>query len=174
MKNYFTIALVCVFVLISCKNDVKKEDETTQKEEPKTEVVAKNNDFKHSLAQWSLNKPFKDGSMDPMDFADIAKDLGFTGVEYVTQLYPQVEGAVGKPNYQEAVMKLAGQWLERSKKAGMDNVLIMVDHAGELADPDPAKRAEAIQNHKYWMDACLLYTSPSPRDLSTSRMPSSA
>ena len=25
-----------------------------------------------------------------------------------------------------------------------------------------------------WMSACLLYTSPSPRDLSTSRMPSSA
>ena len=26
----------------------------------------------------------------------------------------------------------------------------------------------------YWAIACLLYTSPSPRDLSTSRMPSSA
>ena len=26
----------------------------------------------------------------------------------------------------------------------------------------------------YWCTACLLYTSPSPRDLSTSRMPSSA
>ena len=25
-----------------------------------------------------------------------------------------------------------------------------------------------------WSDICLLYTSPSPRDLSTSRMPSSA
>ena len=25
-----------------------------------------------------------------------------------------------------------------------------------------------------WKDTCLLYTSPSPRDLSTSRMPSSA
>ena len=27
---------------------------------------------------------------------------------------------------------------------------------------------------KWWRDTCLLYTSPSPRDLSTSRMPSSA
>ena len=25
-----------------------------------------------------------------------------------------------------------------------------------------------------WLQTCLLYTSPSPRDLSTSRMPSSA
>ena len=28
--------------------------------------------------------------------------------------------------------------------------------------------------YKEWIKACLLYTSPSPRDLSTSRMPSSA
>ena len=27
---------------------------------------------------------------------------------------------------------------------------------------------------EYWAISCLLYTSPSPRDLSTSRMPSSA
>ena len=30
------------------------------------------------------------------------------------------------------------------------------------------------QNHLVMEDLCLLYTSPSPRDLSTSRMPSSA
>ena len=34
------------------------------------------------------------------------------------------------------------------------------------------KRAEQILTGVHW--ACLLYTSPSPRDLSTSRMPSSA
>ena len=37
--------------------------------------------------------------------------------------------------------------------------------AGSIADE------QAIQA---WLEACLLYTSPSPRDLSTSRMPSSA
>ena len=31
-----------------------------------------------------------------------------------------------------------------------------------------------LDKGKGWLDACLLYTSPSPRDLSTSRMPSSA
>ena len=30
------------------------------------------------------------------------------------------------------------------------------------------------ENSIWFLDACLLYTSPSPRDLSTSRMPSSA
>ena len=31
-----------------------------------------------------------------------------------------------------------------------------------------------LENHPTWEATCLLYTSPSPRDLSTSRMPSSA
>ena len=35
---------------------------------------------------------------------------------------------------------------------------------------DPNKINEQIEDNKF----CLLYTSPSPRDLSTSRMPSSA
>ena len=39
---------------------------------------------------------------------------------------------------------------------------------GDVTEPLPAAITEAM--HK----ACLLYTSPSPRDLSTSRMPSSA
>ena len=33
---------------------------------------------------------------------------------------------------------------------------------------------EALRIHNGWLYICLLYTSPSPRDLSTSRMPSSA
>jgi len=161
MKNYFTIALVCVFTLFSCKNDAKKEEENTSKEEPKTEVVTKNNDYKHSLAQWSLNKPFRDGSLDPMNFAHIAKELGFTGVEYVTQLYPTVLET--GDTYRERVMTLAKKLLEISKQAEMENVLIMVDHAGELADPDPEKLKEAIENHKIWMDAAQLMGAHSVR-----------
>jgi len=53
-------------------------------------------------------------------------------------------------------MKLAKELNERSKAAGMDNVLLMIDHAGDLADPDPEKRKEAIENHKIWMDAAAL------------------
>ena len=37
------------------------------------------------------------------------------------------------------------------------------------------QKAAWIMNHAFQLDeSCLLYTSPSPRDLSTSRMPSSA
>ena len=37
-----------------------------------------------------------------------------------------------------------------------------------------AERAEKLNGRTAMMGFCLLYTSPSPRDLSTSRMPSSA
>ena len=49
-----------------------------------------------------------------------------------------------------------------------------------LADhPDISQETKNIVNayareHKYKPNACLLYTSPSPRDISGSRMPSSA
>ena len=41
----------------------------------------------------------------------------------------------------------------------------------------PESRAHEFDRLSFWTDlarTCLLYTSPSPRDLSTSRMPSSA
>ena len=44
------------------------------------------------------------------------------------------------------------------------------------SDPSGATSLAEINNHYQpgWTEGCLLYTSPSPRDLSTSRMPSSA
>ena len=44
----------------------------------------------------------------------------------------------------------------------------------ELDDDDLALIPEPIRNEGVQYEICLLYTSPSPRDLSTSRMPSSA
>lgn len=162
MKNIFTAVVICSFLMISCKKETSDKGENTASAKAKTETpnVSKT-DFKHSLAQWSLNKPFKDGTLDPMDFPQIAKDLGFSGVEYVTQLYPSVleTGA----NYKERVMTLVKELNARSQKAGIDNVLIMVDHAGELADPDPAKLKEAVANHKIWMDAAALMGAHSVR-----------
>ena len=53
--------------------------------------------------------------------------------------------------------------------------------SGDLDNSDTMKVKRLISNKKsvfheetYRLNTCLLYTSPSPRDLSTSRMPSSA
>ena len=50
------------------------------------------------------------------------------------------------------------------RNAGYEIVLINSNPASIMTDPDIASKTYI----------CLLYTSPSPRDLSTSRMPSSA
>ena len=42
--------------------------------------------FKLSLAQWSLNQAIRGGSMDPYAFAAKSHELGFEGLEYVSQL----------------------------------------------------------------------------------------
>ena len=53
---------------------------------------------------------------------------------------------------------------------------ITVASAGRISSLDPAQASTlgATQLISALGDPCLLYTSPSPRDLSTSRMPSSA
>ena len=40
-----------------------------------------------------------------------------------------------------------------SAQNGMQNVLIMVDNEGDLADPNEAVRDVAVENHKKWIDA---------------------
>lgn len=163
MKKYLLGVALCAFVVFSCKENVKNESDNASAKAETEPAVAQQNPavFKHSLAQWSLHKPFLDGSLDPLEFAQIAKDLGFVGVEYVTQLYPSVKETGA--NYKERVMTLANTLNDKATAAGMDNVLIMVDHAGELADPDPKKLKEAVANHKIWMDAAKLMDAHSVR-----------
>ena len=50
---------------------------------------------------------------------------------------------------------------EQAEDAVSDAFLKIIPHLDQIESPDSPK-------------TCLLYTSPSPRDLSTSRMPSSA
>ena len=46
--------------------------------------------------------------------------------------------------------------------------------AAKSAVPKTGKTTKVRGGEIHWVESCLLYTSPSPRDLSTSRMPSSA
>ena len=59
-------------------------------------------------------------------------------------------------NMHEETANILGVELDRSSKS--------------LVGPQPIQKQ--VSDDEYW--TCLLYTSPSPRDLSTSRMPSSA
>ena len=71
----------------------------------------------------------------------------------------------------------AGSVAEACRAAVADGCRIGVDYPGEYRVDWTNSLSEGLEHpviHSTFGYACLLYTSPSPRDLSTSRMPSSA
>jgi len=105
---------------------------------------------KLSLAQWSLNRAIRGGDMDPMDFAEKAKLMGFSGIEYVNHLYES--SYKDAPNMLEAIKSLGKNLLTRSKDNGIENLIIMIDGQGDLAAADKKAREEGVDKHKKWVD----------------------
>ena len=106
--------------------------------------------FKLSLAQWSLNKGINSGDFDPYNFAKTAKELGFSGLEYVNQLYSDV---MDSGNKHQAIKKFIKKNNDEAERNSIENLLIMIDGEGDLATSNVRKRNAAIENHKKWIDA---------------------
>ena len=85
-------------------------------------------------------------TLDPIDFAQKANEMGFEGLEYVSQLYNQKLETIG-------MNVLLDSLKAKSDQYGVKNLLIMVDREGDLASPEEAKRNEAVEKHKKWVDA---------------------
>lgn len=144
MARRFFIPLCLFFnltlVLVGCKESTAKPDTALLgNEEP--EVF-----FKLSLAQWSLHRAIQNDHLDPMDFAEKAKGMGFDGIEYVSGLYLKKIESMGMEALQEALKA-------KSEAHGVENVLIMVDGEGNLAASDENERDQAVENHKKWIHA---------------------
>ena len=105
--------------------------------------------FKLSLAQWSLNKAIRGGEMSPYLFAEKSKNLGFTGLEYVNQLYDDVMKSEDKSS---SIKNFILKYNQLASDNGMDNVLIMIDEEGDLAGENEEQRLKSIDNHKLWID----------------------
>jgi len=138
-----------LFGLYACK--VNKKAVSEDKDAGNVVEEAIEPFFKLSLAQWSIHKMIRENGVDPYTFAEKAKNWGFTGLEYVSQLYnPELSDA----NYSEEAM---AAFVEKSnaeaKKHGMENVLIMIDGQGNLAVNDETERNETVEKHKRWVDA---------------------
>lgn len=100
--------------------------------------------FKISLAQWSLHKALFEKKIDHLDFAKIAKEeFGIEAVEYVNQFFKDKAK-------DEAYL---GDMKKRASDLGVKSLLIMCDGEGNLGDADEAKRTQAVENHKKWVDA---------------------
>lgn len=131
------VSLIILALIFSCQN-------------PKKSTPDKKPFFKMSLAQWSFNKSFRSGDVSPYEFARLASELGFEGLEYVNQLYPDVMDSEDKTAAIAAFVEKNNALAAQYK---LQNVLIMIDSEGDLASSDENKRSEAIANHKLWIDA---------------------
>lgn len=147
MKVKLFITALLMLVITSCKNEKKNEKNTNES----VVVVDKEPFFKISLAQWSLNKEIRNGKMNPLDFAEKAHEMGFEGVEYVSQLYiPLMETY---KNDQIALDSILPKIKSKAEQFKVQNVLIMVDSEGNLAAADEKERNQAVEDHKKWVDA---------------------
>jgi sugar phosphate isomerase/epimerase len=140
--------ILMLFALISCNNKQKASTDTKNVEEVKE---ANSPFFKMSLAQWSLHKAIREGGMSPLDFAQKASELGFEGIEYVSQLYSEELKKDDDPKV--AMDNLLKILKEKSETYKVKNVLIMVDNEGHIAALDDEERAKTVENHKKWVDA---------------------
>ncbi|MDT0676252.1 sugar phosphate isomerase/epimerase family protein [Autumnicola musiva] len=143
-----SLLILILLTFASCKDSDKRNEQQAD-----TEVVASAEDpfFKISLAQWSLHEPIMNGTMNPIDFAEKASDLGFEGIEYVSQLYSDKYKDAEDP--EAAFKSLIDTLKQKSEEYNVRNVLIMVDNEGDLASPDAAVRKQAVKNHQKWVDA---------------------
>ncbi len=137
LKNTtLTVPLIASCSLMSCAGSNIKSEINDKMKSPKI-----------SLAQWSLHRQFNDGSLDPIDFAHLARaNFGIDAVEYVNQFYVQ---SVNDESF----------WLDMKKRAENDSVkslLIMVDDEGDLGDSGDAARNTAVENHYKWVNAAKL------------------
>lgn len=132
----------------ACKETKKQGDAIV--EEPAVEMIA-DPFFKLSLAQWSIHRMIREDGVDPYSFAEKAKNWGFEGLEYVSQLYnPELSDA----NYsEEAMAAFVSRSNAEAEKHGVKNVLIMIDGQGNLAASDEMERNETVEKHKRWVDA---------------------
>ena len=102
--------------------------------------------YKISLAEWSLHRSLFAKKVEHLDFAKIAKtEFGIEAIEYVNQFFKD------KAKDQAYLSEMK----KRAEDNGVKSLLIMCDGEGHLGDADEAKRTQAIDNHKKWIDAAL-------------------
>ena len=108
------------------------------------------NDFpyKLSLAQFSLFRLEMNRQIDPMDFAKIASNLGFKGLEYLQMSYTGCLLNDKQTISLSSIKKLANDLNQRANDNNMENVLIMID-----IGPDLAKEInETLDPYYIWID----------------------
>jgi L-ribulose-5-phosphate 3-epimerase len=100
-----------------------------------------------SLAQWSLHRSFGDGTLDPLQFSSMAKEIyKLDAVEYVNGFY--TDHSKDEKFWKE--MKL------RASDVGVKSLLMMVDDEGDLGIANDKARKTSVENHFKWVNAAAI------------------
>ncbi|MEO9511043.1 MAG: TIM barrel protein [Flavobacteriaceae bacterium] len=144
-------AAISVLGIYGCKERKKETGDTTVDMEDNALDSNVKPVFKLSLAQWSIHRMIKEEGLDPYLFAEKAKGWGFSGLEYVSQLYEEELKAAKFSK--EAMDNFVQKSKAESEKYGLENLIIMIDHEGDLSAADDMERKTAVENHFKWVDA---------------------
>ena len=142
--KHTAIGTMAVSLFPSCMASSKKPDENANA--VMNANPADPSRFKISLAEWSLHRTIFDKMMDHLDFAKTAAGFGITGIEYVNQFFK--DKATDSAYLEEMNM--------RARDLNIQQLLIMIDGEGGLADTDDKKRDTAVSNHYKWVDAAKI------------------
>ena len=101
-------------------------------------------EYKISLAEWSLHRALWKKTITNLDFPKITKtEYGLDAVEFVSTFFKD------KAEDNEYLTKLK----DECSKYGIKSLIIMVDDEGNLADTSLSARTKAIENHYKWVKA---------------------
>lgn len=148
-QSLFALVLFTSLVFYCCKSKKAQEDTSSVMSEFHKEIKPK-----LVLAQWTFNKALFAGEMTTVDFVHQASELGFEGVEYVSQF---IKDKVEDEDY------LANLKAE-SIKAGIKNTMLSVDVLeARLGASDNDERRLSIDMHKKWIVAASKLGCPNIR-----------
>jgi sugar phosphate isomerase/epimerase len=100
--------------------------------------------FTISLAEWSYHEALHKGELDHRDFTKVAKETHkIDAAEFVNTFFKD------KARDDAYVKDLR----KRADDLGVAILLIMCDGEGDLGSAEKSKRAEAVENHRKWLDA---------------------
>ncbi len=136
-----SLGLLSFGALVGCKTTVDLAE--TQPGDDTNNTPSLTPRYQLSLAQWSCHRMLQSGQLNNLEFAGFAANLGFTGVEYVSQF---LEAGLTNPSYWDKMN-------EAARKANVQQLLIMTDLTGSLGAASNEDRQSAIQEHLPWIEA---------------------
>jgi sugar phosphate isomerase/epimerase len=101
--------------------------------------------FEISLAEWSFHRRLREEQTPVLlheQFAAEARRLEIGAIEYCSIFFPD------RPDHSRTLADLE----HRAADHDVRSLLIMVDRQGDLGNPDKRLRAEAVDNHRRWLE----------------------